>query len=101
MDTELKYIRNDEVDKWIDSLYKDNATFDIEFEGRKLKFNKRMSLELAFRIREQNEEKEQLYTMIAILSVQPKLSKKQAAKLPQDLLSLIQIKLEEFFPQKK
>ena len=104
MDTELnekQYVQNHEVDEWITSLYTENATFDIEFEGKLLKFKKRMPLELAFKIREQNKGEDQLYSMIAILSVTPVLKPDQIKKLPQDAIKAIQEKLEIYFTPEK
>lgn len=105
MDSELnkekikRYVQNDEVDEWINSLYKKNATFELEFEGNYLKFKKRIPMSLAFEISKIKGQDNQLYAMINVLSLQPKLSVNQAKKLPQDLLTKLKDIFEEIFPK--
>ncbi len=92
-----KILQNNQVDQWIDSLYKGNdIIFEVEFEGKVLKFKKRFPVGVAFQMQKKPQE-EQLYQLIAILSVQPTLTEAQAKLLPQDFVTIFGKKLKEFF----
>ncbi|MHA1542815.1 MAG: hypothetical protein ACTSQH_07545 [Candidatus Hodarchaeales archaeon] len=106
MDTQLnekkiekEYVQNDEIDDWINSLYSVNATFEVEFEGKYLKFNKRIPMSVAFEISKIQGQDNQLYKMIEVLSLQPKINQRQAKKLPQDILLKLKTEFEIIFPQ--
>lgn len=82
----------DDVDEWIDSLYKIDNEVKIEYAGKELLLNKRFAMGLMLKLKDKPEN-EQYYNMIAILSKKPKFTVEQAAKLPQDLVTKIVIAL--------
>lgn len=93
----MSTLNNNEVDSWIESLYAGNdSTFTVEFAGKSLVFKKRFPTKIAFQMQGLKQE-QQMYCLIAMLSVQPVITEAQAAKLPQDFLMEFAVKVKEFF----
>lgn len=87
------------VDEWINSLYKEDNEFQIEYRGKTLSFMKRFATAIAFQMKDKPEE-EQVFTLIAMLSKNPKFTLEQARKLPQDLVALIASEIQIEIPKK-
>ena len=83
-------IKQEEVDDWIKSLYKNDNEFQIEYAGKVLKFNKRFSTKLAMQLQSKGQV-EQTFHIIAIQSVSPKFNVEQVQLLPQDLITQIML----------
>ena len=72
----------------IHKIFPEYNEVKVEYAGKVLLLNKRFAMGLALKLKDKPES-EQYYNMIAILSKKPKFTVEQAAKLPQDLVTII------------
>ena len=90
-----------EFDKLIASMY--NQTFTMDFMGQSFEFKKKLPAEESYNAKTGKSgisQETMMWRIVAELSVEPKLTKDQVAKLPEDFYTKVYLEYSDFLDPK-